>query len=320
MTMARRTLLTRGTVAALATALGGLAGPTAARAAVAPRSTPGGKPTADWMAYLDPGRSLLGLTIPGTHDSCCTDPAHGTEWSHTQNWGVPEQLTQGVRFLDIRCNGLQGTADELGIYHSDAYQYVRLQDVLDQCRAFLTAHPGETVVMRLRNENAGGQALGDAEFRRRVNHYLDDLGYRGLFHLSGWPTLGVARGRIVLVADFANDWGVIQWSSGTNAYFRTQDLWQINQLFPLQAKGRAIVQQFDAAFGDPGSPQMYVNFLSYAGGLWPKNAEQTLMDQSVYPYLSARTGQAARFGIVPMDFPDFHVNVLQMLIDKNFVV
>ncbi|MEV7119186.1 phosphatidylinositol-specific phospholipase C [Kitasatospora griseola] len=318
MAVARRTLLTHGALAAVATAFGGLLPAPAARAAVGSAGTPGGKPTADWMSYLAPERSLLGLTIPGTHDSCCTDPAHGTEWSHTQNWGVPEQLTQGVRFLDIRCNGLQGTADELGIYHSDAYQYVRLQDVLDQCRAFLTAHPGETLVMRLKNENAGGQALDAAEFRRRVGHYLDDLGYRGLFHLYGWPTLGAARGRIVLLADFANDWGLIQWSSGTNQYFRTQDLWQTDQLFPLRVKGRAITQQFDAATADPDSPQMYVNFLSYAGGLWPKTAEQTLMDQSVYPYLAARTGGAARYGIVPMDFPDFHVNVLQMLIDKNF--
>ncbi|WP_051818247.1 hypothetical protein [Kitasatospora sp. NRRL B-11411] len=154
MTVARRTLLT-GTAATLAGALGALALPATARAATAtetatrtaaavtPRavpgtaaaavtgSTPGGQPTADWMGRLDAARPLLGLTVPGTHDSCCTDPAHGTEWSHTQNWGVPEQLTQGVRFLDIRCNGLQGTADELGVYHSDAYQYVRLQDVLD---------------------------------------------------------------------------------------------------------------------------------------------------------------------------------------------
>ncbi|KJK55335.1 hypothetical protein [Saccharothrix sp. ST-888] len=63
---------------------------------------------------------------------------------------------------------------------------------------------------------------------------------------------------------------------------------------------------------------MYVNFLSYAGGFWPKTAEQTLMDQSVYPYLAARTAQPARYGLIPMDFSDFHVNVLQLLIDKNF--
>ncbi|MBD0674362.1 phosphatidylinositol-specific phospholipase C [Streptomyces sp. CBMA156] len=321
MGIARRDLLKwgAGTGAAFAS---GLTLPTAlpgtARAA-AGAATPRGLPTGDWMSRLDGGLSLLDLTIPGTHDSCCENPAYGTEWSHTQNWGVPQQLTEGVRFLDIRCNGLQGAPDELGIYHADNYQHLRLQDVLDQCRSFLRAHPGETVLMRLRNERAGGQALDDAEFMRRVNHYLDGLGYRGLFHFHGWPALATARGKVVLLADFANPWGLIDWSSGENAHFDTQDVWQTGGIDPLGTKGQYITAQFDKAFRNPGYPKMFVNFLSYAGGYWPKSSSQSLMDRTVYPYLSARTEQRARFGIVPMDFPDFHVNVLRMLIDKNAV-
>ncbi|MFI8456102.1 phosphatidylinositol-specific phospholipase C [Kitasatospora sp. NPDC085464] len=319
MGIARRDLLKWGAGAGGAAVLGsGLAlPPSTARAAV--RTTPRGLPTDSWMGRLNGSLSLLDLTIPGTHDSCCENPAYGTEWSHTQNWGIPQQLEEGVRFLDIRCNGLQGAPDELGIYHSDAYQHLRLQDVLDRCRSFLQAHPGETVVMRLRNERAGGQALGDDEFMRRVNHYFDALGYRSLFHFYGWPTLDAARGKVVLLADFANPWGLINWSSGQNEYFDTQDAWQIGGLDPLGTKGRYVVAQFDKAFGNPSYPKMFVNFLSYAGGYWPKTSSQSIMDRSVYPYLNARTQQRARFGIVPMDFPDFHVNVLHMLIDKNVV-
>ncbi|MBD0692800.1 phosphatidylinositol-specific phospholipase C [Streptomyces sp. CBMA123] len=319
MGIARRDLLRWGAGAGGAAAVGSLFGvPSAARAS-GTSTTPGGLATDSWMGRLDGNLSLLDLTVPGTHDSCCQNPWYGTEWSHTQNWGLPQQLQEGVRFLDIRCNGLEGAPDELGIYHADAYQHLRLQDVLDQCRSFLQAHPGETVLMRLKNEHAGGQALDDTEFQRRVNHYLDDLGYRALFHLYGWPTLGAARGKVVLIADFANPWGLIGWSSGQNDWFDTQDVWQISGLDPLGEKGRDIVAQFDKAFLNPTYPRMFVNFLSYAGGYWPKTSSQTLMDRAVYPYLNARTGQRARFGIVPMDFPDFHVNVLQMLIDKNFV-
>ncbi|MET8630318.1 hypothetical protein ABZW30_42560 [Kitasatospora sp. NPDC004669] len=61
--------------------------------------------SANWMAGLPNGFKLTQLTIPGTHDSCCTDPVNGTEWSHTQNRGVPQQLERGIRFLDIRCQG-----------------------------------------------------------------------------------------------------------------------------------------------------------------------------------------------------------------------
>ncbi|MFJ2867166.1 phosphatidylinositol-specific phospholipase C [Kitasatospora sp. NPDC087314] len=318
MGIARRDLLKFGVGGAAA--VGGLLGlPSTGWAAAGSATTPRGLPTDSWMSYLDANQSLLNLTIPGTHDSCCENPAYGTEWSHTQNWGIPQQLQQGARFLDIRCNGLQGAPNELGIYHADNYQYIRLQDVLDQCRSFLQAHPAETVVMRLRNERAGGQALDDVEFQRRINYYLNDLGYRSLFHFYGWPTVGAARGKIVLLADFANPWGLINWSSGQNDYFDTQDAWEIGGSDPLGAKGKLIVAQFDKAFLNPNYAKMFVNFLSYAGGYWPKTSSQSLMDNSIYPYLNARTQQRARFGIVPMDFPDFHVNVLQMLIDKNFV-
>ncbi|MEU9074028.1 phosphatidylinositol-specific phospholipase C [Kitasatospora sp. NPDC004745] len=320
MGIARRDLLrwSAGVGGAAAVAgLGGLALPSTAWAGA--RTTPRGMPTDSWMRYIKDGVPLRSLTIPGTHDSCCENPNYGTEWSHTQNWGITQQLQEGIRFLDIRCNGLQGAPNELGIYHSNAYQYIRLQDVLNQCRSFLQAHPSETVVMRLKNENAGGQALDEVEFRRRVNYYFNELGFRSLFHFYGWPTIDAARGKVVLLADFANDWGLINWSSSQNSYFDTQDVWQIDETFPLVKKGKYIVAQFDKAFLNPGSSQMFVNFISFANGNWPKSNAQTLMDQTVYPYLKARTEQRARFGIVPMDFPDFHVNVLHMLIDKNFV-
>ncbi|GAA2008008.1 phosphatidylinositol-specific phospholipase C [Catenulispora subtropica] len=316
MSLSRRTVLKWGIGGGVAAAAPSILAPAAARATWP--VTPGGLPTDSWLGHLPSSQSLLSLTIPGTHDSCCENPAYGTEWSHTQNWGIPEQLGQGVRFLDIRCNGLEGTASEMGVYHSSFYQYIRLQDVLDQCRTFLAAQPTETIVMRLRNENAGGQALSDAEFQRRFNYYLDTLGYRPTFHFYGWPTLGTARGKIVLLADFAfpAEWGLIGWSSSSNDYMITQDTFQS---VGLDTKGQLIINQFDQAYLNPASSRMYVNFLSYAGGTWPKLNEQYVMDHAIYPYLSARTQQRARFGIVPMDFPDFHVNVLQMLIDKNFV-
>ncbi|MFF7992159.1 phosphatidylinositol-specific phospholipase C [Kitasatospora xanthocidica] len=318
MGIARRDLLKWGAGVGGAAALGsGLLLPSTASAAA--RTTPRGLPTDNWMRYVKDGVPLLNLTIPGTHDSCCENPNYGTEWSHTQNWGITQQLQEGVRFLDIRCNGLQGAPNELGIYHADNYQYIRLQDVLNQCRSFLQGHSGETIVMRLRNERAGGQALGDDEFMRRVNYYFNELGFRGLFHFYGWPTITAARGKIVLLADFTNPWGLIDWSSGENTYMDTQDVWEIGGSDPLAKKGQYIVNQFDRAFLNPNSPKMFVNFLSYAGGFWPKRSSQDLMDHTIYPYLNARTQQRARFGIVPMDFPDFHVNVLQMLIDKNFV-
>ncbi|MFD8087558.1 phosphatidylinositol-specific phospholipase C [Kitasatospora sp. NPDC059722] len=313
--MPRRTALKAG---AAALAAGALTAP-----ATAPAVAAGRVPRAaevddrEWMGRLDDGVPLTGLTVPGTHDSCCTDPLHGTEWSHTQNWGIPDQLQRGIRFLDIRCNGLEGTASELGIYHSDNYQYIRLQDVLNQCTSFLSAHAGEVVVMRIKNEYAGGNRLDAAEFQRRIDYYLDDFGFRRWFWTDArWPALGEARGRIVLVADFDNPWSVIQWSSGTNDWFDTQDRWDGVE---NSQKARLVTAQFDRAFLDPGATRMFANFTSFSGGLdFPRHNARFIMPE-VFAYLDARKAERARFGIVPMDFPDQYSAILRLLIDKNFV-
>ncbi|GAA3021176.1 hypothetical protein GCM10020229_35470 [Kitasatospora albolonga] len=306
----RRQALTWGAAgaAALAGAGVGLARPASAAALYAP----------DWMARLDGGLPLTRLTIPGTHDSWCTDPGNGTEWSHTQNWGLPQQLEKGIRFFDIRLNGLQGTADEMGVYHDRYYQYHRFQDVLNACRDHLRRFPGEVLVMRVRNERAGGQALGDEEFRRRFDFYLDhpSMNYRGLFWTNPWwPRVGEARGRIVLAADFANPWSVIQWSSGTNGFFRTQDTWQG---VSTSAKAGLVEQWFDQAFYHQDAAEMYCNFTSYANGLWPKTQAGAILPR-VHRYLDARRTERIHLGIVPMDFPDFDERIVGLLIEKNFV-
>ncbi|MFJ8042533.1 phosphatidylinositol-specific phospholipase C [Kitasatospora sp. NPDC096147] len=286
--------------------------------AVAAPASAVGPSGSDWMAALDGGLPLTRLTIPGTHDSWCTDPANGTEWSHTQNWGLPQQLEKGIRFFDIRLNGLQGTASELGVYHDRFYQYHRFQDVLNACRDHLRRFPGEVLVMRVRNERAGGQALGDEEFARRIGYYLDDpaMNYRSLFWTEPrWPRLGEARGRIVFVADFGNSWPVIQWSSGSNGFFRTQDTWQG---VSTGQKSTLVEQWFDRAFYDQGAAEMYVNFTSYANGLWPKTQAGAILPR-VFRYLDARKTERIHLGIVPMDFPDFDERIVGLLIGKNFL-
>ncbi|MET9698285.1 phosphatidylinositol-specific phospholipase C [Streptomyces sp. NPDC006529] len=269
----------------------------------------------DWMGKLPSSKYLYQLTIPGTHDSWCTDPANGTKWSQTQNWGVPEQLERGIRFLDIRLNGLQGAPNEFGVYHEDNYQGHRFQDVLEACRNHFRNYPGETVVMRVRNERRGGQALGDEEFRRRFNYYLDNMGYRNLVWTApSWPKLGQVRSKIVIAADFSNTWGILDWSSKSNTYFDTQDVYNTS----VFDKTDLIVAQFDEAWRNQNSGKMYVNFTSYAGGNWPQqNAYGTLPD--VLKYLDDRKTERTHFGIVPLDFPDFYPDIVRLLVQKNFL-
>ncbi|MET9883714.1 phosphatidylinositol-specific phospholipase C [Streptomyces sp. NPDC006430] len=269
-----------------------------------------------WMSRLSDSTWLNHLTIPGTHDSWCTDPNNGTIWAQTQNWGVPEQLERGIRFLDIRCNGLQGAPNEFGIYHGSWYQKHRFQDVLNACRNFFRQYPKETVIMRVKNEGEGGQALDAVEFKRRFNYYLDNMGYRSmLWTAPSWPKLGQVRGKVVVAADFENTWGILDWSSGENTYFKTQDKWSL--AWHAEKTG-FIYRHFDDAWRNQQSDKMYVNFTSYSGGRVPQRNAEAIMP-AVIKYLDDRKQERTHLGIVPMDFPDLYPDAVRLLIEKNFI-
>lgn len=322
MTLSRRSLI-RSAAALTTTALATGGGIATARAATAPRiaAATGSAVPADWMGGLPDTLSLLRMTIPGTHDSACTDPANGTEWSHTQNWGIAEQLQRGARFLDIRANGLQDHLDDsFGIYHASYYQGITFDGVLSQCRDFLRQHPGETVVMRLKKENGTNNDVG-ARFKDVLNVYLDAKGWRPWFLITDRvPSLGEARGRIVLITQFDNDLPVLRWPGGdndflSNEWFSLQDIYQ--GLSSASQKTGKVTQQFDRATADQDSALMYINFTSYAGGGWPKSNADAIMP-GVQSYLAGRVSDRTHLGVVPMDFPDFHSDTLTTLIDWNW--
>ncbi|MFD6357286.1 phosphatidylinositol-specific phospholipase C [Nocardia tengchongensis] len=322
----------RTTLAAVAGTIA--TGLTGAAAQAIPHARTVTTPPQAWMAALPDSTALLRLTIPGTHDSCATDPANGTEWSHTQNWSLPDQFAHGIRFLDIRCNGLQDhTADSFGVYHSGFYQGISFDSVLDQCRTFLTRNPGEVLVMRVKKEDGTNNDVG-SNFERIFNGYLDAKGYRSLFWLENrFPALGEARGRIVLIAQFANSLGCLQWPGGDNGVFSNdriylQDRYKDRGLAGLDSgssnfgssggdKFDYVQACLDKAAGDPANTLQYINFTSFADNAWPKDNAAAIMPK-LDAYLTAHRGQAAHYGIVPMDYPDRYPSVLTQLIEKNF--
>ncbi|WP_169812682.1 phosphatidylinositol-specific phospholipase C [Nocardia acidivorans] len=333
MRLSRREFVRTAVAAVAGTAVAGSAGQ--AGAGVAPQG---------WMGALPDGTSLLRLTIPGTHDSGCTDPGNGTEWSHTQNWSIGEQFQRGIRFLDMRCNGLQDhMSDSFGIYHTAAYQGLTFDNVLDTCRDFLARNPGEVIVMRVKKENGTKNDVG-GDFERIFNGYLDIKGYRSLFWIGDRiPALGEARGRIVLIAQFANQLPALQWPVGdngvfTNDRFYLQDRYRGNGLLGLDSgsgsgsggsgssgtgssggdKYSYVRDCLDKAAADTNNSLMYINFTSYSDNAWPKDNAAAIMPK-VEGYLTEHRAQPAHFGMVPMDFPDRYPNVLNLLLEKNFL-
>ncbi|KIZ17290.1 phosphatidylinositol-specific phospholipase C [Streptomyces natalensis] len=241
----------------------------------------------DWMSALADTTPLQRLTVPGTHDS---GARIGGPWVACQDSAVDDQLAGGIRFLDVRCRAVD---DAFAIHHGAYYQQLMFGDVLNSCRAFLRAHPSETVLMRVKQEYSDVPAT---EFRRIFDLYLDGKGYRPLFRLdSDLPALGNARGRVVLLADSDGMPGV---RYGDPQLFDIQDDYVAEPF----AKWPKVAAQFRKAAAEPG--KLYANYVSTAALLPPRSNADRLNPQ-VKDLLTGPEGHGwSGLGIVPMDFPN----------------
>ncbi|MEU3184679.1 phosphatidylinositol-specific phospholipase C [Streptomyces sp. NPDC006923] len=287
----RRAFLT-GALAVSATALIG-AGPAVA-------APPRALAVQDWLAGFADSTPLRQLTIPGTHNS---GARVGGLWVACQDTSVADQLNSGIRFLDVRCRAFDNA---FSIHHAAYYQNLNFDDVLGACRDFLRAHPSETVLMRVKQEYS---TESDAEFRRIFDTYLDGRGWRSLFRLDPTlPTLGEARGRIVLLADNAGLPGV---RYGDSALFDIQDDYEAEPF----AKYPQIEAQFRQAAQQPG--KMYINYVSTAALLPPRWNSDRLNPQ-VHTFLDGAEASGWRgLGIVPLDFPATRAGLVESLIRHN---
>ncbi|MBL1099895.1 phosphatidylinositol-specific phospholipase C [Streptomyces coffeae] len=292
--MDRRGFL-KGTAAISAAGLISTAGGTATATAAPPRRLA----PQDWLSAVADSTPVQRLTLPGTHDS---GARHGGPWTECQNTAIGDQLTSGIRFLDIRCRAYENA---FPIHHGPYYQHLNFDDVLGACRSFLSAHPTETVLMRVKQEYSEENA---EEFRRIFDSYLDK-GWRSLFRLdSTLPTLGEARGRVVLLGD-----------SGAMPGIRYGDA----QLFDIQddymaepfGKYPKIEAQFRKAVEQPG--KLFMNYVSTAALLPPRsNADR--LNPKVGSFLEGAGTQGwTGLGIVPMDFPNTASGLVDALIRKN---
>ncbi|MFH8680194.1 phosphatidylinositol-specific phospholipase C [Streptomyces lydicus] len=262
-------------------------GAVTAQAAVRRRAAPAALSVQDWMSALPDSTPVQRLTIPGTHDS---GARIGGPWVACQNTAVDAQLASGIRFLDVRCRAVDNV---FAIHHGAFYQQLMFGDVLNTCRAFLQAHPTETVLMRVKQEYSEVSA---EEFRRIFTLYLDDKGYRPLFRLDGGlPALGQARGKVVLLADSDGLGGV---RYGDPQLFDIQDDYMAEPF----GKWPKVEAQFRKAAGQPG--KLFLNYVSTAALLPPRSNADRLNPQ-VKGLLEGSEGSSwTGLGIVPMDFPN----------------
>ncbi len=257
----------------------------------------------DWMTPLDGTLALSRFSIPGTHDSgALHEPVPGT--AKCQDLTIAEQLNAGVRFLDVRCRHLDNA---FTIHHGAVYQKIGFKDVLDDAYGFLSANPGETIIMSVKEEfEATGntrsfEATFDSDVAMNPSRWL--LG-------QAIPTLGEARGKIVLFRRFGatthpKGINASHWPNNTtfsNAPLRVQDNYRV---ISNDTKWESISSLLNEAHNGPEGT-LYVNFSSgYVSGLFGIPSV-TGVSNDINPRLTNffTANPKGRFGTVLMDFVD----------------
>lgn len=193
-----------------------------------PLSTPLNK----WMSKVSNQMALSMMTILGTHDSCAFHEKVGI--GRCQHHSLTTQLNMGVRYLDIRCCVSGGA---FLMHHGSIDEEMNFDDVMSECLSFLTAHPSETIFMRIKQEYS---TVSDPEFMSifngRYGHYQSSMLFVNARYYGG--TIEDARGKITVISNVATLPG-IQW----NDIIKQDDDGQSN---PTK-KWTLVKQQLDAA-------------------------------------------------------------------------
>jgi hypothetical protein len=279
----------------------------------------------DWMGRLPDGAGLAALSVPGTHETLAI---RGGAWTQAQeNHGesaatLTAQLTAGIRAVDIRVRVNAGNT--FTVHHGATYQNANFTDVLNRLGDYLGAHPGETVLLRLKQECTGqtgscSDASGQAGFADIFDGYVARR--PGLFWTpsvtrgsgAAMPTLGAVRGKVVLMVlngaygDRLHQYGLAQfadWKDGSSAY--VQDEYNVPNVGAIATK-RDRVRRFLDTTGAGDRTKMYVNFASGASVFATPEAVAggALGVQGVNPFLLGylNEGRVARAGVVMLDFP-----------------
>ncbi|NYH14967.1 phosphatidylinositol-specific phospholipase C [Paraburkholderia bryophila] len=192
----------------------------------APELTSSALAPACWMSSLGDDLLLSQLALPGSHDSCAytvEDPL-----AKTQGATLAEQLAHGVRVLDIRC---RHEGDVFHINHARIPLGLMFDDVIAACAEFLSQHPGECIVMSVKDE-CGTQDC-TRSFAQTFEWYVERYAQQSWYLGDTIPRLGEARGSIVLWRRFISD----------RALGIDLSNWPDNATFELDTPGAAFIIQ-----------------------------------------------------------------------------
>ncbi len=289
----------------------------------------------NWMSNIDGQTDLLSLNIPGTHDAV-TQYVWLSNISKTQDLNIYEQLSIGIRALDIR---VASSNDRLKMVHGIAKAFntknklgkqMDMSDVLKHCYRFLEENPSETIVFQFKNDsNKENEKCFDNLYYTYIKKDMDKWYLKNQI-----PVLDEVRGKIFLIRrckmqnreeftdentglDFSN-WveqvdavpNPLQLKSGkdNSITFWIQDRFKYK---PEERWSECINIILDKA--EPFKGEYAINYLSTAGGYkGPKKNAEYINDK----FMKKELKKDAYYGTVYCDFPPGEIT--EKIIELNF--
>ncbi|PFH59246.1 hypothetical protein XA68_12617 [Ophiocordyceps unilateralis] len=279
-----------------------------------------------WMRDLYDDWPLTLLSIPGTHNSPTCYKALPSV--RCQAVGIPDQLRNGIRFLDVR---VSANPDDtvLTLVHSlfpvslTGSKY--LEHLLDDVYRFLESNPSEAILLSIKREGTGKAT--DGQMAKHLKHAYVDKRRERWWTEPKIPTLGQVRGKIVIIRRFSLDddmrnacWDGRGWAidaqewpdncedgAGGNGCFRIQDFYEVSESQNIEKKiayshsqlERAAEQMFSLAgmpLHEPNDPvpPFFVNFLSasnfFNASCWPERIAAKVNPAAI-EYLCVKHGE-----------------------------
>ncbi|MEM7035150.1 MAG: phosphatidylinositol-specific phospholipase C domain-containing protein [Chloroflexota bacterium] len=277
----------------------------------------------DWMARLPDETELKDISIPGTHDSGARRTNCGSTIFHSpffqnQTWSIDQQLNAGIRYLDIR---VRRTKRSFAIHHAECYQRLMFGNVMTKVEKFLKDHPGETILMSIQEEHDAEP--GSKAFREIWEGYMNKYGYLFLTDIKSLPTLGEARGKIIVLRggnSFPGE-GVrsLRKHDGKTGYglwiknkkIDRQNHWEVES--PFTTKKRLINDYIDRA---AKQEKFILNHLSGTDIPW-SSPSTVAKATNAFAYKNIRCyGGKRTLGVLIMDYPGEHL--IYQILKSNF--
>ncbi|HEY5851200.1 MAG TPA: phosphatidylinositol-specific phospholipase C [Lysobacter sp.] len=215
-------------------------------------------PRSSWMATLDGDRTIRSLSLPGTHGSAAL---HGGHIVANQTLSITQQLNGGIRVLDLRLRHIDNV---FALHHGPVFQKKFFGDALNDIQAFLTANPGETVFMRVKEEHQAENTT--RSFEDTFAAYFDQYKPMIAVPANGQLTpLSELRGKLVFLVDFRarRSFGLGYGS------FLIQDDYSVRTNWDVYTKWERVKEWLTRAGVDPARGPARMNYLSASGGALP---------------------------------------------------